>query len=561
MPARLFKYTIQPQRIRTFLILFALALTLPLVALAGFALNRMASLEEAEIERRVLQVAQDLAGDIDRELDRAMVTLETLATSNALARGDFASFHGQASRAVPPDRAGILLVDRTYQQLLNTRAPFESQLPKTSDIETARRVFETRQRQVSDLFMGVISRQPVINVEVPVVAGGEVRYVLIMALDATRFERLLQEQRLESRWITGITDNKGIILARSERHAEFVGKPLPAELLRQSRTAQSVFRATSVAGESILRATVHSKIAGWLVSATLPMSYVEEARRRGQFFAAALTGLGLALGLALAYTFGGFMTRPLEAATSAAAAVGLGKDTEPLQSPLLEANTLTAVLSSASKELRVRQEHSSFLMRELAHRSKNQLAVVKGMALQTASQSQSVAQFVEQFSQRIQGLAESQDLMVRQNWQGAWLDDLVRAHLDLFGAGARARIEGPPLFLSANAVQNIGFALHELATNAAKHGALTSRQGVILVAWRGPQPDGRIHIEWTEQDGPAVEPPLRHGFGHLVITELVGDALQGKAKLTFNKKGVHWQLDIPGTHVLTAPSEEHATTS
>jgi hypothetical protein len=78
MPARLFSDRVPPQRIRTFLVLFALALALPLLALAFFALNRMASFEEKEIERRALQVAQDLAGDIDRELDRAMVTLETL---------------------------------------------------------------------------------------------------------------------------------------------------------------------------------------------------------------------------------------------------------------------------------------------------------------------------------------------------------------------------------------------------------------------------------------------------------------------------------------------------
>ena len=92
MPARLFSYGLPPQRIRTFLVLFALALTLPLVALAVFALNQMANLEEREIERRVLQVAQDLAGDVDRELESATMTLETLATSRALAERDFAGF-------------------------------------------------------------------------------------------------------------------------------------------------------------------------------------------------------------------------------------------------------------------------------------------------------------------------------------------------------------------------------------------------------------------------------------------------------------------------------------
>jgi hypothetical protein len=229
----------------------------------------MASLEQAEIERRVLQIAEDLADDLDRDLDRATVTLETLATAGSLARGDFAAFHEQAGRALRRDKAGILLIDRSYQQVLNTRAPFGTPLPLTADTKTAQKVLDTKQRQFSDLIVGFVSRQPLVNVEVPVLQGDTVRYVLIMALDATRFGNLLQGQRLEPHWITGVTDNNGIILARSERHADFVGKPLPKELLEQSRQAKGVFRTTSVAGDQILRATVRSKVAGWLVSATV----------------------------------------------------------------------------------------------------------------------------------------------------------------------------------------------------------------------------------------------------------------------------------------------------
>jgi two-component sensor histidine kinase len=558
MPARVFQHGVPPQRLRTFLILFALALTLPLLGLAIFALNRMASLEQAEIERRVLQIAEDLADDIDRELDRAVVTLETLATSTALARRDFAAFHEQAGRALRRDKAGILLIDRAYQQVLNTRAPFGQPLPKTADIPTAQRVFETKERQISDLFVGYVSGQHVINVEVPVIEDDDVHYALTMALNATRFENLLQGQRLEPHWITGITDRKGIILARSERHAEFVGKPLPAELFKRSLAAKGVFRATSVAGEQILRATVPSRVTGWLVSATVPVSYLEAPRRRGMLFASAMIATALMLGGALAYIFGSFMARPLAAAAHAAEAIGAAKPVESLHSPLVEANTVTAALSTAALELKRRQEHAEFLMQELAHRAKNQLAVVKGMALQTARQSRSVEQFTDHFGQRIQGLAESQDLMLQQNWQGAWLSDLVRAQLELFAAGNRAEIKGPPIFLNANAVQNIGFALHELATNASKHGALSSPQGRVSVIWSGPTPGGRIHLEWTEQGGPPVHPPERKGFGHLVITDLVAQALQGTSNLEFRAEGVVWSLDIPATHAPSAATTTEA---
>jgi two-component sensor histidine kinase len=195
-------------------------------------------------------------------------------------------------------------------------------------------------------------------------------------------------------------------------------------------------------------------------------------------------------------------------------------------------------------------------MGELAHRAKNQLAVVKGMALQTARQSATVDELVEQLSQRIQGLAESQDLMVRQNWQGAWLSDLVKAHLDLFGARSRARIEGPPLFLNANAVQNIGFALHELATNASKYGANKSPQGRILVTWRGPDEDGRIRLDWVERDGPLVQTPKQRGFGSLVMTDLVGQAVRGTATLDFSPDGIRWHLEFPASDALAATLDD-----
>ena len=552
MPERLFNHRVPPQRIRTFLVLFALALTLPLIGLAVLAFNQLAGLEEEETERRVLQVAQSLVDDVDRELDRATITLETLATSVSLANNDLAAFHEQASRALMRDKAGILLVDRSFQQLLNTRAAYGTTLPRTVDPATVQRVFDTKQPHVSDLIVGIISGRPLINVEVPILVGEEVRYVLIMALDATRLEQLLQSQRLDPQWITGITDNKGIIVARSERHADFVGKPLPPDLLEQSRTAQGVFRTKSVAGQGILRATVRSRTAGWLVSATVQVAHLEASRRRGHLFAGAMIGTSLVLGAALAYIFATFMSHPLESATRSAMAIGLGKRVEPIKSPLIEANTVIEALSTASLELKRRQEHAAFLMGELAHRAKNQLAVVKGMALQTARQSATVDELVEQLSQRIQGLAESQDLMVRQNWQGAWLADLVKAHLDLFGASSRARIEGPPLFLNANAVQNIGFALHELATNASKYGAIKSPQGRILVTWRGPEDDGRIRLDWVERDGPLVQTPKRPGFGSLVMTDLVAQALQGTATLDFSPEGARWHLEFPASHALAS---------
>jgi two-component sensor histidine kinase len=514
-----------------------------------FAFREIADLDEDAVEERIAQVARSLASNVDREISRAMVTLETLATSLALEKNDLATFHDQARRAISPEQAGILLVDRTLKQLVNTRAPFGTDLPPTSDPETANRVFATAERQVSDAFLGVVSKQHVINIEVPVMHGEGVRYVLIMALDARRFANLLETQGLSNEWMTEIVDRKGVVLARSHEHEASVGRPVDPELLAAKRSSKGVFQAQAAGGERIVGASARSAIADWLISATLPLSVAESSRRRGRLFSIALIGTGLGLGVALAFLFAAHITRPLRAATAAAADVGHGKIVGYTPATLQEANSLTFALSEASSELRRRQEHSEFLLRELAHRSKNQLAVITGMATQTARNASSIQEFVDQFSRRIQGLAKSQELMVERQWTGAPLEALVRGHLDLFGVEKRAEIMGPSVFVDANAAQNLGFALHELATNATKYGALSTSDARLQIHWELTS-DGRLHIHWIESGIARSEPPNRQGFGSLVITKLVPQALQGTATTEFSAEGFRWHLDIPDTFVL-----------
>jgi two-component sensor histidine kinase len=543
---------VRPRRIRTYLVLFALALVLPLLLVSVIALNRMAAIEEAQIEGRVPQLARNLAVGVDQELDRAVVTLETLATSSELRRGDLRAFHQQAILALKSKKAAIVLIDRSYRQLVDTLKDYGAPLPPTADAATAQRVIDTGRPQVSDLFRGSVNGLPVFNVEVPVLdAAGQVQNVLIMSFQAAHISDLLEHQfRLPPGWIAGVTDKNGMILARSERSEQYVGTALPEQLLAQTKTLGGVYKAVNVAGEAILRATSRSERSGWYVSATVPLSYVQEPRLRSYSFAGLLLGSAIVLGWGFAYFFARLMARPLDEATRAAASLGQGNDVQARTTALVEANALLETLAEASRELNQRAEHATFLMRELAHRAKNQLAVIKGMALQTSRQSATVGEFIAQFDRRIQGLAQSQDVLLRQNWRGAWLGELVHAHVDLFGADDRISVEGPSVFLDAMAVQNVGFALHELATNAFKHGALAVPGGKVAVSWTAREQDA-VHLVWVEEGGPSAAGPTRRGFGHRVITDLVPRWLNGASKLEFLAGGVRWQLDIPSHHILS----------
>ena len=202
-------------------------------------------------------------------------------------------------------------------------------------------------------------------------------------------------------------------------------------------------------------------------------------------------------------------------------------------------------------ERKQREAHVRFLMREIAHRSKNLLAVIQAMARQTAVTAGSAHDFEQIFSARLQALAASHDILMDEDWHGASIEELVRTqvghYVDLIGT--RIHLAGPEMMLKPEAAQNLGLALHELATNAAKYGALSNEEGHVDIRW--DLAEGRFHISWREFGGPAVSPPAREGFGHKVVTRIVTLALEGKVDLRFEPSGLVWKLDVPDKHVLT----------
>jgi len=202
-------------------------------------------------------------------------------------------------------------------------------------------------------------------------------------------------------------------------------------------------------------------------------------------------------------------------------------------------------------ERKQREAHVRFLMREIAHRSKNLLAVIQAMARQTAVTAGSAHDFEQIFSARLQALAASHDILMDEDWHGASIDELVRTqvghYVDLIGT--RIDLAGPEMMLKPEAAQNLGLALHELATNAAKYGALCNEEGHVEIRWDLDQ--DRFKIAWQEIGGPPVSPPSREGFGHKVVTRIVTLALEGKVDLRFEPSGLVWKLDIPDKHILT----------
>lgn len=206
------------------------------------------------------------------------------------------------------------------------------------------------------------------------------------------------------------------------------------------------------------------------------------------------------------------------------------------------------------------EEHVHLLMREITHRSKNLLAVIQAMARQSKQGSRTVDDFEVRFSGRLQALAAAHDLLVQRDWHGVGVAELVRSQLGhyLDRQASQIAIEGENMIVTPEAAQNIGLAVHELSTNAAKYGALSVAGGQVKVAW-GCAADGSgdplFRMRWTEAGGPEVVSPVHKGFGQIVLEQLAARALRGQAWLRFQPDGVCWVIDIPRRNIVSEQSE------
>ena len=203
-------------------------------------------------------------------------------------------------------------------------------------------------------------------------------------------------------------------------------------------------------------------------------------------------------------------------------------------------------------ERKQQEEHNKLLMAEVNHRSKNLLAVVQAVAQQTA-RAGDPATFVERLSERIEGLAASQDLLVKNAWQGVEMAELIEAQLAHFEdlIGTRVLIDGPAARLTPAAGQAIGMALHELATNAVKYGALSNREGRVHISWQVTTAQNPAFLmSWLEEGGPKVTPPSHKGFGQMVIGQMLEVAVDGTVEFDYRESGLSWKLNAPAAEIL-----------
>ncbi len=211
------------------------------------------------------------------------------------------------------------------------------------------------------------------------------------------------------------------------------------------------------------------------------------------------------------------------------------------------------------------EEHQQLLINELNHRVKNTLATVQSIAAQTLRHAGSPQAARTDFEGRLMALSRTHDVLTRENWEGADLRDLVAQAIEPYSHAHehRLRAVGPPIRLLPGTALALALALQELATNAVKHGALSTDSGQVRIEWsveHAPTPP-RLHLRWEESGGPPVQPPTRRGFGTRLIERSLASDLGGEVRLEFAEAGVACAVEaalLPEQDMRSGRNPDHA---
>lgn len=222
-------------------------------------------------------------------------------------------------------------------------------------------------------------------------------------------------------------------------------------------------------------------------------------------------------------------------------------------SPIRDANGRVIGASKVARDVTERLEsekHRRLLTAELDHRVKNTLATVQSILLLTGKRVTTIDEFRAAFDKRLMALAKTHNLLTRSHWKSVSLRDMLAAELSPYGDEGKQRfsIVGADVLLTPKQALALGLGFHELATNAAKYGALSVPDGgLVEVSWEACTPDGELEIKWSESGGPTVEKPSTRGFGSRLIERGLQSELDAQVKFEFRPQGIRCLMRIPLT--------------
>ncbi|HYE01123.1 MAG TPA: ATP-binding protein [Alphaproteobacteria bacterium] len=344
-----------PPRLRRKLLLLVLSLLLPALMAGAVSLRMAYHSERQSTERLLAETARALTLAIDRQQGQAEAALFALAQSEHIAARDFAAFDAQARRALRLPDSWVLL-EEEGRQLVNTKLPPGTPLPKIGNEHWAG--LTPGQARVSNLFIGLVARQPVASTELLFEVDGR-RYALNVISPYQTFNRILADQGLPSNWIGAILDRKGAVIARSREAERFVGQPGTPETVawvKAGTEQEAVTQTRSLDGTETVVAYSRSAVSGWTLLVAVPLADITRTAWQTAGVLLVSGGLLLALGVLLAAWAARSIARPVEALAADAAALGRGDAVPARRTGLREADAVSEAMQEAGAALRSRED-------------------------------------------------------------------------------------------------------------------------------------------------------------------------------------------------------------
>jgi two-component sensor histidine kinase len=472
---------------------------LPLIVFAvglvfyGYEQDRRAATQ------RLVETVRSIRLVLDAEMQRMTGGLQVLSLTNSLRNSDFDNFRRIAAGFLEQyGKDGVVLVaDRDGRQLFSSVTTDTASLPPRNNRDIVEKVFATRTTQYSNLFVGAVKKRLIVTVEVPVLGDGGVISVISFSPPIEIFQALIEKQRPSPDWTISIFDREGVNFARVPNPKETVGKRAsPTLYAAMFRAPEATLSTVSLEGVPLITSLARSSITGWTVAAGISESSLVGPLWRNLAITSVIGGLLLLVGLAFAVRMATTIARG-----------------EMLHNLLIE---------------------------ELNHRVKNTLAILQSIATQTFRSASRAER--EKFEGRLGALAEAHNLLSKEKWEGSDLKDVVSRVLQpyLLNAPERLQISGPAVPISPRLAVVLAMMLHEIATNAAKYGALSNDTGKVALDWQVVKEAAKPQLKftWTETGGPLVTAPVQRGFGSRLIERSARDQLGGEATVDFLPRGV-----------------------
>jgi len=529
--------------IALYLIALVLAILIPALAVALVLLNSTHDAQQKVLAALTNTTVQAMGQSVDREINGMATTLRVLSTSQSLQEGDLAGFHERALSALAGTGSYLIAVDETYQQLLNTRVDYGTELGSTSDPETAERAIERGVATISPLFFGQTAQTYVFNVWLPVSDAGPVRLVT-MTQNARNLVPALQSRQLPEGWHAALVDTNNAVIASTVGSELETGSILPIRQNVEGATDEGWVQ-EQWNGQRVVTAEWRSGYTGWRIIAWASAAQVQRPLQ-DSIFQLGLWGVLIAM---LAAGVAAIIARRIGGSVQGlqmdAARLGRGEAVYPRTYPIAEIAEVSQALANASEQRQTADRDIRFLMRELAHRSKNQMAVIAAMAKQTARGASDIPTYVAALERRIMGLARSTDLLLAHGRAGVMLFDLAEQQLAPFRPpeDSRLTVAGPDIRINPQGAQILGMALHELATNATRHGAFAEPDGRLELRWEIGT--NMLHMRWREFLGRKLVLGEGSGFGTIVLRTMVGGALGAQVEREVHDDGVEWIFEVP----------------